>query len=75
MRESGRPLVLTINGRAELVVQEAAAYQKLLDRLDEFEALQAIRQGLEDVDAGRVTPLREFEQEFRAKHDLPGRPR
>lgn len=26
LRESGHPLVLTINGKAELVVQDAAAY-------------------------------------------------
>jgi len=30
LRDTGRPLVLTVNGRAELVVQEAAAYQRLL---------------------------------------------
>jgi len=73
MRGSGHPLVLTINGRAELVVQDAAAYQQLLDRVDELEALQGIRRGLADADAGRVTPLREFEDEFRAEHALPGR--
>jgi hypothetical protein len=30
LRDTGRPPVLTVNGRAELVVQEAAAYQRLL---------------------------------------------
>ncbi|MFN7938803.1 MAG: type II toxin-antitoxin system Phd/YefM family antitoxin [Bryobacteraceae bacterium] len=39
MRESGRPVVLTINGKAELVVQDAASYQKLLDQIDELDAL------------------------------------
>jgi hypothetical protein len=33
LRATGRPEVLTINGRAELVVQDAAAYQRLLERL------------------------------------------
>jgi prevent-host-death family protein len=32
LRETGRPLVLTVNGHAELVVQDAASYQRLLDR-------------------------------------------
>ena len=45
MRGSGHPLVLTINGKAEIVVQDAAAYQKLLDRVDELEALEGIRLG------------------------------
>lgn len=33
LKESKAPLVLTVNGEAELVVQEAQAYQKLLDRI------------------------------------------
>jgi hypothetical protein len=40
-----------------------------------LEALEGIQRGLADVKAGRVTPLRQFEQEFRAKRGLPGRPR
>ncbi len=75
MRGSGHPLVLTINGKAELVVQEAVAYQRLLDRMDELEALEGIKRGLADVAAGRVTPLREFEKKFRSKHGLSGRSR
>ena len=75
MRGSGHPVVLTINGRAELVVQDALSYQRLLDRVDELEALEGIKRGLGDVEAGRVTPLRRFEREFRKKRGLPGRSR
>jgi len=41
MRESGHPVVLTINGKAEIVVQDAASYQRLLDELDELQATSA----------------------------------
>jgi len=75
MRDSGHPLVLTINGKAEIVVQDAASYQKLLDRMDQLEALEGIKRGLADVQAGRVTTLRNFEKEFRAKRGLHSRPR
>jgi hypothetical protein len=34
LKQSGRPEVLTINGKAQLVVQEAAAYQRLLIALE-----------------------------------------
>jgi len=44
---------LTINGKAEVVVQDAAAYQTLLDRLDAIEGIQC---GLADVKAGRTKP-------------------
>ena len=33
LRATGRPEVLTVNGRAELVVQDASAYQHLLEQL------------------------------------------
>ena len=75
MRGSGRPVVLTINGKAEMVVQDALSYQRLLNRLDELEALEGIQRGLADVEAGRVTPLGQFEKEFRQKRGLPSRAR
>jgi len=34
LRRTGRPELLTINGKAEVVVQSAAAYQRLLDLLE-----------------------------------------
>ncbi len=46
LRETGHPLVLTINGKAELVVQDAEAYQALLDRV---ETIEGIQRGLADV--------------------------
>ena len=73
MRQSGHPLVLTINGKAELVVQDAASYQKLLDQIDELQTLEGIQRGLADVHAGQVTPLAEFEKGFRQKHGLSRR--
>jgi PHD/YefM family antitoxin component YafN of YafNO toxin-antitoxin module len=75
MRGNGHPVVLTINGKAELVVQDAASYQKLLNRVDELESLEGIRLGLADIEAGRVTPLKQFESEFRRTRGLPSRPR
>ncbi len=75
MRGNGHPVVLTINGKAELVVQDAISYQRLLDRVDELEALGGIRKGLSDIEAGRVTPLRQFEAEFRKTRGLASRPR
>ena len=73
MRGSGHPVVLTINGKAELVVQDAASYQKLLERVEALEAIEGIQRGRADVEAGRVTPLRQFEKEFRKERGLPSR--
>jgi prevent-host-death family protein len=75
MRETGNPVILTINGKAEVVVQDAASYQKLLVYIDEMEALEGIKRGLADVEARRVTPLEKFEKGFRKKHGIPRRSR
>jgi PHD/YefM family antitoxin component YafN of YafNO toxin-antitoxin module len=57
LKESGNPIFLTINGKAELVVQGAASYQKLLDLAEEAKVIEGIRQGLDDMKAGRMQPL------------------
>ena len=36
MKKSRSPVVLTVNWRAQLVVQDAKAYQEMLDRVDEL---------------------------------------
>ncbi len=62
------PLVLTVNGRAELVVQDAASYQSLLDRLERAEAITAIRQGVEEFERGKGVVLEAAERKLRRKH-------
>jgi hypothetical protein len=59
LRRSGRPRLLTANGRAQVVVQDAAAYQKLLDELDRAQAVAGIRRGLESFSRGEGRPARE----------------
>lgn len=72
LRKSGTPLVLTVNGRAELVVQDAASYQGLLDRLEELETVAAIQVGLEEARAGKGRPaakaLEDLGRKFGLRH-------
>ena len=65
LKASGRPAVLTVNGKAQVVVQDAQSYQKLIDSLDRSETLEAIRMGLEDIKAGRTRPVKEFLADLR----------
>jgi hypothetical protein len=64
-------VVLTVKGKAAAIVQDAEAYQRLLDIAAQAQPGEGIRQGLEDVKEGRVRPAREFFAEFQARHDLP----
>jgi prevent-host-death family protein len=73
LHSTGEPLVLTVNGKAELVVQDAAAYQRLVElaaRADREEAVAAIRQGLADAHSGRVKPARKALETLARKYGL-----
>ena len=70
IKKSKRPVVLTVNGKAAAVVQDAEAYQRLLDVAASADAAEGIRQGLEDVRKGRVRPAKEFFKEFEARRGL-----
>lgn len=67
LKKSGLPEVLTIDGRGELVVQDATAYQRLLDIVERAEAVAGIRRGLADLESGRTMSLDEFEARLRKR--------
>jgi prevent-host-death family protein len=68
LKDKKTPLVLTVNGRAELVVQDAESYQTMLDRLERAETLVAVRRGIEQFDRGEGIPLDKAEKQLRKKH-------
>lgn len=68
LRKTGNPLVLTINGNAEVVVQDAEAYQELLDHV---ETIEGIQRGLADMKARRTKPARDVFNRLRRKHGIP----
>jgi len=70
LKENKTPLVLTVNGRAELVVQNAESYQLMLERLERAETVAAIRRGIEQAERGEGIPLEEAEKRLRKKHGL-----
>ncbi len=67
LKATGRPEVLTVNGKAELIVQDAAAFEETLD------AIRGIQRGLEGMKAGTGKPYRRALDEIRAKHKIPRR--
>jgi prevent-host-death family protein len=74
LRKTGSPVVLTINGKAEVVVQDAAAYRRLVQRAaqaEREETVAAIRDALKDVEAGRTKPARAAIRRLAKKHGIP----
>ena len=70
LKKTGRPAVLTINGKAALVVQDASAYQSMLDVIDRAEAIAGIKKGLDSADRGEGEPAGEVFARLRKKHNI-----
>ena len=71
LKSSQRPMILTVNGKAEVVVQDAASYQKLLALVDRLEAIEGIQRGLEEMAAGKGRSADTLFTELKAKYVLP----
>lgn len=72
LKETKRPVVLTVNGKAAAVVQDAEAYQRLLDIAAQADAVEGIRQGVDDIAHGRTRPAHAVFDAIRAEYDIPG---
>jgi prevent-host-death family protein len=70
LKRSKRPVVLTVKGKAAAIVQDAEAYQRLLDIAAQADANEGIRQGVEDARKGKVRPARDFFDEFETHRGL-----
>lgn len=72
LKETGTPEVLTVNGRAEVVIQDAMSYQDLMNRLHQLETIAAIREGIESAERGELKPAAQVFAEMKARYGLPG---
>ena len=70
-KQAGEPIVLVINGKLELPVQDETSYEQLLDLIDRLETIAAIRQGMKEIEAGQGVSLEEFKDQVRQKHGIP----
>jgi len=70
MKKTREPVVLTVNGKAALVVQDAESYQQLLDAKERMEAIEGIRRGLKSMKENRGMPAEKFFRDFFAKNDI-----
>ena len=72
LKETKSPAVLTVNGRATVVIQDAESYQQLLDRLYHLETIAAIREGIASAERGEGKPAEQVFAEMKAKYGIQG---
>ncbi len=75
MKKTRQPVILILNGKAEVVVQDAKSYQKSLDRMQRLELLEAIRVGIagcrgRPAAPARVAPWRSFRRSLVFQVDI-----
>lgn len=74
LKKTKRPEVLTVNGKAEVVVQDARSYQALIDQVDYWQSVASVKKGLAEVKRGEGVPLEAAFEQIRRKHRIPKRP-
>ena len=68
IKETGRPQILTVNGKPSVVVMDAAAWQDMQDQLDYAETVGGLRTGLTQARAGEgIEASRFFDELSRSK--------
>jgi PHD/YefM family antitoxin component YafN of YafNO toxin-antitoxin module len=70
LKKTRVPEILTVNGKAEVVVQDAKSYQLLMDRLSHMETLAAIQEGMASAKRGELKPATQVLAEMQAKYGL-----
>ena len=70
LKKTGKPVVLTMNGRAQVVIQDAESYQNMLETLERAKTIEAIREALVDVEHGNTISLEDFDKELQSKHRI-----
>lgn len=71
LKETKSPIILTVNGKAAAVVQDAESYQKMIDRLELLESVAKIRQSINEFEQGEGMPLNQAFKEFDEKYGIP----
>ena len=69
LKKSERPVVLTVKGKAAAIVQDAEAYQRLLDIAAQADAEEGSDRAW-NLARGRTRPARRAFDQIRRRHDI-----
>jgi hypothetical protein len=72
MQREGRPITLRVDDRPPLTIEDERACQMLWELIDRIETIEAVREGLRQVEQGRTLPLEELDRRLRKKHGMQG---
>ena len=70
MKKTKKPVVLTVNGKAELVVQDAESYQELLELKEQRDGVEVLRRRLATLGTKKGRTAEDFFQAFFLEHNI-----
>jgi PHD/YefM family antitoxin component YafN of YafNO toxin-antitoxin module len=70
LKRSQRPAVLTLNGKAEVVIQDAKAYQAMLEGIESMQAKAGIAEGIASMERSEGEPAQTVFARLRKKHGI-----
>ncbi len=65
VNKTGRPEVLTVNGRAEAVLIGRKAYEKIQDAMEELATIKSIQISLNEMAAGKTVSAAKVHERLR----------
>lgn len=71
LKKTREPIILTVNGKAALVVHDAELFEDFLREKDRNEMLAAVRRSREEAKAGHERDAEEFFEEFFDEYKIP----
>ena len=69
VHQTGRPMILTINGRADSVIMDAAVYEK---QLQSANLTRLLAPAEAEAVAGQTRPAGDFLKEFKSARNIQG---
>jgi len=67
IHKTKRPVILTVNGKAEAVLVDAKEYEKITNA---FNLLKLLAPAEEDIKEGRYSEVKDFFQEFKRGKEI-----
>lgn len=68
LKKTKQPIVLTVNGKADMVVIDADSYDEYLREKDRMDMIASVNRGIDDMRTGRTKPAKQVFQEFEEKY-------
>lgn len=68
LNQTREPVLLTVNGKVQAVLLDPVTFQQMEARLERERFIAEVREGLKDVDEGRVRPLDDVLADIKTKY-------